>query len=43
MPTPRQGQALDFGRCELRLQETALMTIDHVRWGCRLLRSVLPF
>lgn len=27
----RQGQALDFGCCELRFPETALMTIGHVR------------
>jgi DNA-binding transcriptional ArsR family regulator len=27
----RQGQALDFGCCELRFPETALMTIDPVR------------
>jgi DNA-binding transcriptional ArsR family regulator len=27
----RQGQALDFGCCELRFPETVLMTIDHAR------------
>ncbi len=27
----RQGQALDFGCCELRFPETALMTICHAR------------
>ena len=27
----RQGQALDFGCCELRFPETALMTIGHGR------------
>jgi DNA-binding transcriptional ArsR family regulator len=27
----RQGQALDFGCCELRFPELALMTIGHVR------------
>lgn len=27
----RQGQALDFGYCELRFPETALMTTGHVR------------
>jgi DNA-binding transcriptional ArsR family regulator len=27
----RQGQALDFGCCELRFPESALMTIGHVR------------
>jgi DNA-binding transcriptional ArsR family regulator len=29
--TNRQGQALDFGCCELRFPETALVTIGHVR------------
>lgn len=27
----RQGQALDFGCCELRFPESALMTIGHMR------------
>ncbi|HXC66266.1 MAG TPA: metalloregulator ArsR/SmtB family transcription factor [Nitrospiraceae bacterium] len=27
----RQGRALDFGCCELRFPESALMTIGHVR------------
>ncbi len=27
----RQGQALDFGCCELRFPKSALMTIGHVR------------
>jgi hypothetical protein len=27
----RQGQALDFGCCELRFPESALVTIGHVR------------
>lgn len=27
----RQGQSLDFGCCELRFPETALMTISHMR------------
>lgn len=27
----RQGQALDFGCCELRFPETALITIGHAR------------
>ena len=27
----RQGQSLDFGCCELRFPETALMTISHTR------------
>ena len=29
----RQGQALDFGCCELRFSETVLMTIDHAPSG----------
>lgn len=29
--TNKQGQALDFGCCELRFPETVLVTIGHVR------------